>query len=132
MRTLILLTMILTPLLSHAQTNCRSVELPDHVEAVCTGDEKAAAVDIPSTKSPARVVNQQLTASEQKQAPETVAIEPAGQQQDPATPQATQPKAPQPTIVHRQGRQQYQKGMDDAKAARSRLIDSLQQSQPAP
>ena len=133
MKMLILVALILAPNLSSAQTDCRAVEFADHMEAQCTGDEKATPVT--ETASPP---SYQRTEVIQKAVPEqiqssvpTEAAQPT-QAHTAAAPSIAAPaQQSQNTVGQRQGRQQYKNGMDEARAARLRLIDSLQQSEPA-
>jgi hypothetical protein len=132
MRIPILIALILTPGLSFAQTDCRTVEYQDHVEVVCSGDEKA--LPAPDALTAAAERNQSV----QEKTPITETPAPASSTQaQPAPADATQPQtvqspAPQGAVVHRQGRQQYQKAMEDARAARSKLILDQQKKPPAP
>jgi hypothetical protein len=104
------------------------------MEAVCTGDEKAS----PVKETPSPSINQhteaiQKSVPEQARSAVPTAAVPSAQIQSTAAPSISSPsQQSQDTVIHRQGRQQYQKGMDEAKAARLKLIEELQQSQPAP
>ena len=134
MRNLITIALILLPGLSLAHTDCRVVEHPDHVEAVCIGDEKATpAPETPPTSAFQRRETVPQAAPEQTRAALPVPLE---QPQTAAgamtSTQSSAPPVPHGTVVNRQGRQQYQKGMEEARAARLQLIYDLQQSQPSP
>lgn len=135
MRILIAVALFLVAGNAFAQTDCRSVEHPDHYEAVCTGDEKAiAAPETPPSSAIQRGETLPQAAAEQMRSSVPAAADTPAQPQATAvpSPQTPQSQAAPGTIVHRQGRQQYQKGMDEARSARQQLIKELQQSQPAP
>jgi hypothetical protein len=136
MRKLLMISLILLPGLAFAQTDCRSVELPDHFDAICTGDEKAVpAAETPTSPTIRRGGEQQQSVSEQMQKSLPTESVPQVQPQAAAmvlSSQTSQTQSSPDITVHRQGRQQFKKGMDEAKAARQQLISELQQqSQPA-
>ena len=131
MRILLVIALILAPGLSFARTDCRAVEHPDYLEAVCVGDEKASpAPETPTSDIIQRGEPQQQATPEQMRA----SVPEVQSHTAVATPpsQASQNQVSQGTVIHRQGRQQYQKGMDEARAARLQLINELQQCQPTP
>jgi hypothetical protein len=130
MKTVIIISLILLPAISFAQTVCRAVEHPDHLEAVCVGDEKASPV--PDTQ-PSQASRR---AEQMQQQPLASQADLTTQPQTAAAMTSLQTSATSATsqgaIVHRQGRQQYMKGMEEARAARLQLISTLQQGQPSP
>ena len=136
MRILPVIVTVLTllPGLSFARTDCRAVEHPDHFEAVCVGDEKASPVpDTPSAAPAQSIAPQQQAAPEQPRTSLPVSAEqPKSAAAAVTAPQTSAAPAAQGAIVRRQGRQQYMKGMEEARAGRLQLISDLQQSQPTP
>lgn len=134
MRILLAIALTFVHGLSFAQTNCRAVDLPDHMEAVCVGDEKAVpAPETPATSAFQREVTRQQAVTEQIRVSEPAAAAPAPQPQNSSTAmpmgQTTTGQGSPAAVVHRQGRQQYKQGMDEARAARQKLISDLQQQQ---
>jgi hypothetical protein len=130
MNKLLIIPMVLLPCTATAKTDCNIVDYPDHYEAVCTGDAKMPAV---SDQTPAahQALGRPLLsdaapspAQSQNPAPGSAAGAPGPV----AEPGGTSPAqgAQGATVVHRQGRQQYQKGLEDARAARNQLINELQ------
>jgi hypothetical protein len=115
--------------MSFARTDCRTVEYPDHFEAVCVGDEKAIPVpDAPSATPVQRGETfQQVVPESQRAVSPSSAVPTVSNTRQPSTNSSSQQ-----AVVNRQGRQQYQKGMDDARAARLQLITNLQQGQVTP
>ena len=129
MRKIITIGMVLLPCMAFANTDCRVINYPDHYEAVCIGDEKAPLAPAQQTAPPqvSATITQPVVTAPSQASVTSQAAETAGKSlpsQMPATRGAA--------IMHRQGRQQYQKGMEEAKAARMRLIMELQQGQAAP
>lgn len=129
MKPLIIIALLLLPASSFAQTVCRAVEHPDHLEAVCVGDEKTSpSPETQSAQAPSR-------AAQMQQQPQASQADPPTQPQTAAAmtaPQTSATPALQGAIVRRQGRQQYMKGMEEARAARLQLITTLQQAQSPP
>jgi|GEM_PF-2822630 len=154
-RILIVAGMVLLPSMATAVTKCWINEFVDHREAVCIGNEKPLPVSEPRYASPqaAQWSPIQNQAASQTSVGTATISSPSGagspqgtalqqpvtaQPQTPATPQSvettaaatpSQTGAPQTTVVHRQGRQQYQQAMEEARAARLQLISQLQQMQ---
>jgi hypothetical protein len=131
MRILIVIALMLAPGLSFARTDCHVAEHPDHFEAVCIGDEKASpAPDTPAAAAIQHGEPLQQAATEQMGASVPSETVPAAKPQTAAasvpSSQTSQTQLSQGAVVHRQGRQQFQKGMEDARANRLRLISDLQ------
>jgi hypothetical protein len=128
------MVLMLVPGLSFARTDCRVVEFPDHSEAVCVGDEKAVPAPVSPSVTPAQLAEPQQQAAPGQ--PQASLPAPTAQPQSTVAaataPQTSATPAAQGAIVRRQGRQQYMKGMEEARAGRLQLIQELQQSQPTP
>jgi hypothetical protein len=139
----VIIAVLLLPSLGFAETKCSVIGYPDHDVAVCSGDEAASKISdqtiILTQPPPAAVpsVTKQTDAdipapsdvSQKSPAPGTVDTP---QSETKTTSQPAQPVPNQGTVIHRQGRQQYQQSMEDAKAARRQLILDRQQMQTAP
>ena len=157
-RILIAAGMVLLPSMATAVTKCWINEFVDHREAVCIGNEKPLPESRYASPQATQWAPAQNQASSQTSAGTTTISSPlrAGspqwatvgqlqnqqpvttQPQTPATPQSietmaaappSQTGAPQTTVVHRQGRQQYQQALEEARAARLQLISQLRQMQ---
>jgi hypothetical protein len=144
MRLLVAAILILVPCLAFARTDCRAIEHPDHFEAVCLGDEKAvpaheqSSVTVTQSGPPesprtspesAKPGEQKLRSFSQSVSPDVPTV-----QKQSATTVKTTPSIPstpelQGPVVHRQGRQQFQKALEDARASRQKLISDQQQGQ---
>jgi len=142
MNTLILIGMVLVPSLVFAGTLCKVTEFPEYYEVVCTGDEKAVPAPDSSPRAPVSspAANQtfvitpappQSTATSEYSLQSTSAtnqtmIIPKNSLADDTTQKNLTTQVPSSTapgtIVHRQGRQQYNKALQDAIAARLKML----------
>ena len=123
MKILISVLLILVPTASLAVTDCHIVEFPDHYEAVCTGDEKSVPDPAPQQSIVQSPLRMQITAPVNPGSGTPVATV--------ATPSAGS-AVTSPTPIQRQGRQQFQQAMKDAKEMRAKLIAEHQSNQPPP
>jgi hypothetical protein len=139
----VIIVVLLLPSLGFTETKCSVIDYPDHDVAVCNGDEAASRISdqtiIPPQPPPTAVqsITKQTDAnipapsdvSQKSPAPGTADTP---QTETKTTSQPAQPVPNQGTVIHRQGRQQYQQSMEDAKAARRQLILDKQQMQTSP
>jgi hypothetical protein len=134
----LLIVLLLIPSLAIAETKCNYIDYPDRDVVDCSGDEAAskAADQKVAPPQPLQSTAQNLTnqTDVENQVPYDASQKPADPEAT-VTPPASQPAQPasnQNTIMHRQGRQQFQQSLEDAKASRKQLIMEKQQLQTAP
>ena len=123
MRMILLVGMVLLPRMLSAATDCRVAEFPDHYEVICTGDEKAGAVQTQTTVQK-KAADQTQTAAGQKQ--------PAAQKKTPAQAQAAEiarEEAAKALLAYREHLATMKSVRDAARASRMRLIREERQRQ---
>jgi hypothetical protein len=123
MKSFVIALMVMAPGMVWATTDCHVIEYPDHFEAVCTGDEKS--IDTTAT-APSR----NSTTAQQPPALQTSAPGKTGSSV-PTTVVASA-AANQKPVARRQGRQQYQQDLKDAKEMRNQIITEHLRNQPPP
>lgn len=123
MRILLTVTtsLFLIPCTSFADTNCRLVEYNDHFVAECTGD-KTAVTDVGVPQNMPYQVPNGAAKPVAGQGRSTV----AGQLNQPlvvasSSSPAQSASAAAPKLLHRQGRQQFQEALQEARAERGRI-----------
>jgi len=123
MRIFISVLLILLPTMALAATDCHVVEYQDHYEAVCTGDEKSVPDSAPQQSIVQSPLRMQITAPVN-----SGSVAPAATAAIPSVGTVVT----SPPIVQRQGRQQFQQAMKEAKEMRAKLIAEHQSSLPPP
>ncbi|WP_298268346.1 hypothetical protein [Geobacter sp.] len=117
MRMILLVGMVLLPRMLFAATDCRVAEFPDHYEVICTGDEKAGAVQA-QTPAQTKASDQTPTAANQKQ--------PAAPKKTPAQAQAAaaiaREEAAKALLAYREHLATMKSVRDAARASRMKLI----------
>ena len=131
MKKVIFFALLLVPGTSFARTDCKLVEFADHVEAVCTGDEKAVVQpEQKDQKAPPPPAAESLPYT-----PIQTAETPAKNDGTTREVSPQPPPAPTPVLTHRQGRsnQASQSGLQDAiSARRTMLMEHSRQNEAAP
>ena len=122
MRYILTAILLIIPALAMAQTDCRVVELKDRLEVVCVGDEKPVPESaVPIALQPA----EKLANSPQENSSSSTPALQAKNTTATETPQRVSNITPAAASPQRQGRQQFQKGMEEARASRSQIISDM-------
>ena len=127
MKVIIILALLIIPYSAVAVTNCHYVEFPDHYDAVCLGDEKSAP-DATANRSAAAPNPVPVKSSEVT--PKSLPTDTAGKSVPVANVGPVTGKKAPGVASHRQGRQQYQDLIQEAREKRGQALAEDERNRP--